>query len=88
MSLKVQILSLIVSFLYGVFFTITVKFIYQKIINNKKIVNIILSFMFALFHALFYFWILLKINNGIIHIYCILSLLMGFIVVYKIIKKR
>lgn len=88
MSLKLQIISLIVSFIYGIFFSKLLKINYKIIYNNKKSIKIIGTFIFIIVNSLLYFYILLKINNGIIHIYLFLSLLFGYIIEnVKIIKK-
>lgn len=79
MTLKVQIISLIVSFLYGIFFSILLKINYKIIYNEKKLIKIIGTFIFIIFNSLLYFLILMKINNGIVHIYLILVLSLGFI---------
>lgn len=88
MSLKLQIISLIVSFLYGIFFSFLLNINYKIIYNNSKLIKIIGTFIFIIANSLLYFYILLKINNGIVHIYLLLSLLMGFILGnIKIFKK-
>lgn len=88
MSLKLQIISLIVSFLYGIFFSFLLNINYKIIYNNKIIIKIIGTFLFIIFNSLLYFYLLLKINNGIVHIYLLLSLLVGFILGnIKIFKK-
>lgn len=88
MSLKLQIISLIVSFLYGIFFSFTLKINYKIVYNNNKILKIIGTFLYIIANALLYFYLLLKINNGIVHIYLLLSLLIGFILEnIKIFKK-
>lgn len=79
MTLKVQIISLVISFLYGIFFSFSLNLNYKLIYNDKKIIKILSSFLFIIFNSLLYFYILLKTNNGIIHIYLILSLILGYI---------
>lgn len=78
MTLKIQIISLIVSFLYGVFFSFLLNINYKLIYNNNKFIKIIGTFLFIIFNSLLYFLILLKFNNGIVHIYCIVALILGF----------
>lgn len=80
MTLKIQIISLIVSFLYGIFFSFLLNINYKLIYNNNKFIKIIGTLIFVLFNSLLYFLILLKINNGIVHIYCILALIIGFVI--------
>ena len=79
MTLKVQIISLFFSFLYGMFFSFLLSLTYKIIYNNNKIIRVLSSFFFIIFNSLFYFYILLKINNGIIHIYLFFSLIIGYI---------
>lgn len=78
MTLKIQIISLIVSFLYGIFFSILLNINYKVIYNNNKFIKIIGTLLFVIFNSLLYFLILLKVNNGIVHIYCIFALIFGF----------
>jgi hypothetical protein len=77
MPLKTQILMLVYSFLYGIFFSISVRLNYRLIYNEKKIIKIIFTFFFLLANILLYFLILIKINNGIIHTYSFLVIIVG-----------
>lgn len=88
MTLKIQIISLVVSFLYGIFFSFLLNINYKLIYNDNKFIKIIGTFMFIIVNSLLYFLILLKINNGIVHIYCIFSLIIGFIIENFIISKK
>ena len=88
MTLKIQIISLIVSFLYGIFFSFLLNINYKIIYNNNKFIKIFGTFLFIVFNSLLYFLILLKVNNGIVHIYCILSLICGFIFHTSFLYKR
>lgn len=82
MSLEIQILLVIISFLFGIFFefihTISYKIIYCK----KIFIRVIFTFILIFLQSLLYFYVLLKVNNGIIHIYGIISLLVGMISFY------
>jgi hypothetical protein len=80
MSLKLQIISLIVSFLYGIFFSIFLNINYKLIYNDNKIYKIVGTFIFIIINVLLYFLIMEKINNGIIHIYCLISILLGYLI--------
>ncbi len=88
MSLKIQILSLIVSFIYGIFFKIILSINYKIIYNEKKLIQIFGSFLFVIANSLLYFYILLKINNGVVHVYCLLMLLLGYLFKKKIHIKK
>ena len=88
MTLKIQIISLIVSFLYGIFFSFLLNINYKIIYNENKFKKIIGTFLFIIFNSLLYFYILLKINNGIVHIYCIFSIITGYIMENFVINKK
>lgn len=60
MTLKVQVMSLIISFLYGIFFSIFLNLNYKIIYNNNKIYKIGGTFLFVLVNVLLYFLIIKK----------------------------
>lgn len=88
MILKLQIISLVVSFLYGIFFSFLLNINYKLIYNDNKFIKIIGTFLFVIFNSLLYFLILLKINNGIVHIYCIITLIVGFTFYNSFLSKK
>lgn len=77
MILKLQIISLISSFLYGIFFYIISKLNYKFLYNNK--LSLIIDILFIIDNVLLYFIILKYINNGIFHIYFLLTLILGYL---------
>ena len=79
MNIKLQIITLIVSFFYGIFFSFFLSLNYKFIYSDKKIIKIIISFLVVIINVLLYFIILRKINYGIFHIYEIFSLILGFL---------
>ena len=87
MSLDIQLITLFVSFAYGVFlyfvFLLNSKILY----NDKLFIKIMGSFLLVLDGVLLYFIILLRINNGICHPYCLILLSIGFYLTYRIVKK-
>jgi len=87
MSLNTQIQTIIISFLYGIFFSITMNLSHKFIYNQKKLIKIIFTLIFIFIYFLIYFYILLKINYGIIHIYGILVIIIGF-TLHEIIKNN
>lgn len=78
MNLKLQIITLIFSFLYGIFFCILLNINYKFLYSNKKFFKIISTMLFIIFNVLLYFIILRKINNGIFHPYFVIMLTLGF----------
>ena len=91
MVLKIQVISLIVSFCYGIFFYITLELSSKILYMSNLLVRVMATLLFVLFHTLLYFLLLMKINYGYIHIYFFLSILLGYVmckVIYKRFVKR
>lgn len=80
MNIKIQITTLLFSFLYGIFFSFFLSLNYKFIYSNKKIFRTAISFLVVVVSVLIYFIILKKINYGIFHIYEILMISLGVIV--------
>lgn len=84
MKLSIQIYSFITSFLFGCCFYFLLD-LFNKLVNKLNVIlKIIFSFVFIMIMASIYFIILLFINNGVVHIYFLLSILVGYIFVYKV----
>lgn len=78
MNIKIQIITLVVSFFYGIFFSLFLSLNYRFIYSDKKIIKVIISFLVIIVSVLLYFIILRKINYGIFHAYEILAIILGF----------
>ena len=87
MNLNTQIKLIIFSLIFGIFFALMIDLNHKYLYTNKKYFKIIFTFFFVLVNIFIYFLILQKINNGIIHIYSIICLIVGFII-EQIIKKQ
>lgn len=83
MALSIQIKSLILSFLFGIFFDFTFNFFYYLLFTKYKILNIITNFVFCISIFSLYFYLLYIVNNGIVHIYFFIAMLLGFLVYNK-----
>lgn len=82
MSLNIQIYSFIYSFGFGILFYFLLEF-YNKLVSNKNIfLKILYSLILIIVGSSSYFIISLYINNGYIHIYFLLSILVGYLFVY------
>lgn len=77
MILIVQLKSLFLSFIYGMFFKFTFNINKKILLNKNKIYRFIISFLFMLNHSLLYFILLKKINNFSLHFYMFLSFILG-----------
>ena len=87
MNLKIQVFSLLFSFIYGIFFSFLVNFHYHLLFNKNKIIQVFFTFLFLLDMALLYFFVLREINEGIIHIYFYFMLVLGFYISFPRLKK-
>ena len=87
MDLKIQILSLIFSFFYGIFLFIVFKLEYKCIFLIRKKYQIICNFIYCKVFSLLYFFLLLFINNGSLHLYFLLLIAFGFLLSYQMSKK-
>ena len=87
MKLSIQIYSLFYSLFYGGIFYLLLD-LFNKFASMKKVyLKVILSWMFVTGMAILYFIGLLYINYGVVHIYFLLSIVCGYIVVYLILKR-
>ncbi len=79
MDYKIQLLSFLFSFLFGIFFFLT-NYFNKKLIANKKIFfQYVITFLYILNIVLFYILILYKINRGVFHIYFLIMVLLGYL---------
>lgn len=80
MTLKIQILTLLVSIGFGFIFSLFIDLIHTHLFRLKPFWQAIISFFLILSSAIIYFLILLKLNNAIIHPYYILAFGLGFFI--------
>ncbi len=85
MSLNLQIISLVYSFIYGIIFYFLVLINKKYLYDNKY--AFLIDILFIIDNVLLYFIILRYINNGVFHIYFLVMLILGYILVYYIDKK-
>ena len=79
MQLETQIQSLIVSFVYGLFISLLYNVFYFVLYKNNKIIAIISNLVFSTIVSISFYYIMYLINNGAIHPYFIMLVLLGFI---------
>ena len=87
MDYKIQLLSFLVSFLFGIFFCFT-NYGNKKLIYNKKIIfQYIITFLYMINITLIYIVILYKVNIGIFHIYFLIMVFLGYLSGLYLLKK-
>ena len=87
MSLNVQLKTIILSFLYGIFIYYFFRINRNILYNSKNLIKIIGSLSIMILLSFFFFLLLLNINDGCLHINeFILMFLSYFLIAY--INKR
>ncbi len=87
MSLKIQIYSVLYSFLFGIYFSYILKLFKKYIYNNNIIIKTVSNLVIAIINSFIYFIGINKINNGILHPYTFITLILGFYFIDIIYKK-
>lgn len=78
MDLKIQLLSILFSFGFGILSSYLYNLSYNFIYKTSILYKIVINLLFCINLGLIYFLLLKIINNGVIHIYFILSFILGF----------
>ena len=87
MSLKIQIDSVLYSFLFGIYFSYILKLFKKYIYNNNIIIKTVSNLVIVIINSFIYFIGINKINNGILHPYTFITLILGFYFIDIIYKK-
>ena len=81
MNSLVQVVSFLVSFVYGIVIYLLSRFNKYILINKKTFFKLIITLVFIIDMVILYIYILYRINHGYFHIYVVTN------VFYKKIKK-
>ena len=81
MNLNIQLFSFTFSLIFGIFLYFLLEWFNMFNNRNKIIVKILLSLIFVLTLSLLYFIVLLYINNGYLHVYFLILIMVGYIIV-------
>ncbi len=87
MSLKIQIYSVLYSFLFGIYFSYILKLFKKYIYNNNIIIKTVSNLVIVIINSFIHFIGINKINNGILHPYTFITLILGFYFIDIIYKK-
>ena len=79
MNINIQIICILISFLYGIF--IKVSFIFNNLFKG-----IIKDILYVYILSLLYIVLIYKINYGMFHIYFFLSMTIGYLIMSKYVK--
>ncbi len=80
MNSYVQVLSFVVSFIYGLVFYL-LSYVNKIMINNKNnVIKLLITLVFVIDMVILYIYIMYKINYGMIHPYFVAVVFIGYIV--------
>lgn len=79
MSLDLQIKTILFSFLFGIYLSIILCINYKLIYHDKKMIRILSTFVLIIGNVVLYFLLLQKINQGMLHLYGILFIIIGYL---------
>lgn len=91
MTSNIQLLSFLVSFLFGICFYFLTIINFKLIIDLKRYLKHIITFIFVLDMIIIYSIIIYHINKGYFHIYFVLMVIFGFVIgyyFYKLLLKK
>ena len=80
MSAGVQLFTFFVSFLYGVLFSFLTRWHFYVNLSNSIIMKYLSTVLFMIDIVLGYVIIMYHINQGIVHIYFLVFVFLGFVV--------
>lgn len=86
MNSYIQLICLFVSFFYGVFLYYANNYNVKVIISSNILEKIFISILYLFVISLTYVCFLLKLNDGILHIYFVFLIILGY--VFVSVKKR
>ena len=86
MENEIQMLSFVVSFIFGICFAFLNELNKKIISKKKKQYKLIFSFLFIINITLLYLIINYYINNGVIHIYFLICVFLGYLFSFKKVK--
>ncbi len=94
MNYKIQLISFLFSFLFGVFLYLTSLLNYKLIKKHSLFIKYLITFVYVVDVALLYVLLMYKVNYGVIHVYFLLVMGIGFLLscfyykkIYKMAKK-
>ena len=85
MELKIQVVTLVYSYLYGGIFTLLLYVNYKMVMESKWFFKVVIDLVFVMINVFIYFMVLKKINNGIFHPYYLVMMGLGYISVNKVV---
>lgn len=87
MNSYVQVISFLVSFIYGIAFYLFARFNKFMLSNKNNVIKLLVTLVFVIDMVILYIYLMYKINFGIIHPYFVLVVILGFFFMLKTYEK-
>ncbi len=87
MKLDIQIITLLYSFLFGIFYELSYLFLRKYLYYKKKYISYPLTLFFTLLFSFLYYLVLERANHGILHPYSIGLTFISCILTYSLFTK-
>lgn len=86
MTSIIQLYSLALSFVYGIFFCILSKLNFKIIDSMSRFLRYILTFLFVMDMVIIYIILIYKLNKGYFHMYFVLLVFCGYLIANILLK--
>ena len=74
-----QLETFVFSFIFGVVFYLLSKFNFYIVKNKSIVIKFSISLIYVIDMVLLYFYFNYKLNNGVFHLYFLLTIIIGYI---------
>lgn len=80
MNSYIQVISFLISFIYGVIFYLFTRFNKFMLSNKNNVIKLLVTLVFVIDMVILYIYIMYKVNFGMIHPYFVAVVLIGYVV--------
>lgn len=77
MNSYIQVISFLISFIYGIIFYLFTRFNKYMLINKNNVIKLLVTLVFVIDMVILYIYIMYKVNFGMIHPYFVAVVLFG-----------
>lgn len=79
MNSYIQVISFLISFVYGVIFYLFTRFNKFMLSNKNNVIKLLVTLVFVIDMVILYIYIMYRVNFGMIHPYFVAVVLIGYI---------
>ncbi len=87
MNSYIQVISFLISFVYGVIFYLFTRFNKFMLSNKNNVIKLLVTLVFVIDMVILYIYIMYRVNFGMIHPYFVAVVLIGYVVMMLLYDK-